>query len=125
MLVSNAEVAQAWAEGRPAQGSNMFTDGRSVYSYDLLIGRTFDGSTKVALDYSKEGRTAVCASTGRHVALLKAVAHRIAKPAMGFCEARLPVKGGGRRRCNRPTPMRRGRGWLCIPCQKRQEEAHR
>lgn len=79
----------------------------------------------MALDYTAKGKAAVCASTGRHVALLKAVAHRVATPAMGFCEARLPQEGGLGMRCSRLTPFRRGRGWLCIACQKRREEGAR
>lgn len=40
---SNADVYQAWAEGRPARRPNLATDGANLYSYGLRIGYTTAG----------------------------------------------------------------------------------
>jgi hypothetical protein len=38
-MVSNEQVVIAWQEGRKAKAGSLSTDGDSLYSYNLLIGR--------------------------------------------------------------------------------------
>jgi len=48
--MTNAEVAQAWREGKTGHSMNMRTDGKDVFSYALKIGTTKKGA-KIAYDY--------------------------------------------------------------------------
>ena len=57
--VVTREVPHYWAEGRPARnGTGQYsTDGKLLYSYDLLVGDTCKNTgIKVLRDYSAQGR---------------------------------------------------------------------
>ena len=67
MARTNADVAQAWRDGKACKSNNMHTDGKDVYSYALRIGTTV-GTTKVAYDYRKP--FTVSQTTSHHVSRL-------------------------------------------------------
>lgn len=68
-------VAKAWSAGRRLTGSSLFTDGKSVYSFRLLIGIT-EGKKKIAYDY----RTRVSGSTSRHCGVVIRAADKVVQP---------------------------------------------
>jgi YD repeat-containing protein len=77
--MKNQEVAKAWKEGRSGHSSHMKTDGRSLWSYSLLIGVTDPGGKKVALNYTASGRP-VSVTTSMHVNFARFVADRTVHP---------------------------------------------
>ena len=57
--VRNHLVPQLWAAGKPARNHNgsFTTDGKALYSYNLLIGDTCSKTgTKVLRDYTSPGK---------------------------------------------------------------------
>ena len=69
----NADVAAFWALGKPARShtSNLYTDGKKIYSYELQIGDTCDGK-KVVRDYTARGSYGFRSqTTSCHVGLLR------------------------------------------------------
>lgn len=69
----NRQVAEAWARSEASRSGSMFTNGRDIFSYNLLIGYTEDDGTKVALDYTAPGHF-VSQTTSTHVGLTRQVA---------------------------------------------------
>lgn len=76
--MKNQDVAEAWKDGRPAYTKSMWTDGETLWSYHLPIGRTVDGK-KVALRYDSGG-TFVSVTTSNHVSHAKRVADETREP---------------------------------------------
>lgn len=72
---SIVDVAAAWKAGKAMQAGNVSTDGRSLYSWRLRIGRTC-GDEKIVADY----RQRVSMSTSRHVAAAVEFADRVEQP---------------------------------------------
>jgi len=64
--MSNADVIEAWHQGREAKGRTMRTDGVSLYSYDLCIAGVFNGERAIK-DYT--GADSYSQTTSRHVNL--------------------------------------------------------
>lgn len=70
-----AAVAEAWKAGKPLDGGNIRTDGKTVWSWRLPIGMTVAGK-KVALDYR-----GVSQSTSTHCGEVMRVADRVKRPS--------------------------------------------
>jgi len=73
-MKTNEEVVRAWYHGREAQGLNIHTDGRDLYSYRLLIG-----SGCIVLDYTSPDNY-VSQTTSCHVGLARRMANTTATP---------------------------------------------
>ena len=74
----NENVVKEWTAGRAARSStgNLHTDGHYLYSYNLLIGFTVNGS-KVVYDYTRGGEFGfVSMTTSKHVGLAKRAMRR-------------------------------------------------
>jgi hypothetical protein len=67
--MTNAEVAEAWREGKKAHSLHMSTDGSVLYSYSKPIGITADSGEKVVLDYTDRGLGFVSMTTSHHVSV--------------------------------------------------------
>ena len=73
----NADVVDAWVNGKVAAGGNLLTDGRKLYSYRLCIGHTeacelTGRPQKIVRDYTAKGdRGFVSMTTSQHVGLAK------------------------------------------------------
>ena len=75
-----ADVAGLWRAGQVGSGNNMMTDGRTIWSYALVIGVTEEGR-KVAFDY--RGPNSYSVTTSRHVGFAAEVADEIRPPPQG------------------------------------------
>lgn len=79
------KVAEAWAAGERAKGGAMSTDGETLYSYDLVIGRSDPPSRgapaghKVLYNYTASGQFKT-ATTSQHVSAAKPYADEIVSP---------------------------------------------
>lgn len=80
--MTNKEVAQSWASGRSASTQNLSTDGRSLYSYKLLIGFTATKGEKIALQYQASAGSEWFRSrtTSCHVSLAMSQSDQVAVP---------------------------------------------
>lgn len=67
--MANADVIRSWVNCRMAASGNLRTDGKNLWSYSLLIGKTTDNFSKVVIDYTGSNRRSV--TTSRHVNLAK------------------------------------------------------
>jgi len=64
--MSGAEkIANAWFDGKKQYSANMRTDGKNLYSYDLLIGQTLPDGAKMVINYT--GKNSVSQTTSKHV----------------------------------------------------------
>jgi hypothetical protein len=64
--MSGAEkIANAWFDGISKHTENMRTDGKNLYSYNLLIGQTLPDGAKVVINYT--GKNSVSQTTSKHV----------------------------------------------------------
>jgi hypothetical protein len=70
---TDPDIAAAWRAGRSARSPSLWTDGQTIWSYDLAIGETRDGQ-KVAIDYK------VSTTTSKHLSKVKAVADVVVAP---------------------------------------------
>ena len=77
---NNRAVVRAWSRGEPCNGGNLTTDGRTLWSYRLAIGRTDPDGASVALDYTSPGGRYVSQTTSKHVGLARSVADRVERP---------------------------------------------
>ena len=83
--VTTRDVPQYWRDGIAAcnNGSQFWTDGRKLYSYQLMIGDTVTlqemrKEMKVLRDYSAKGRHGFkSATTSKHVGYARRVADYI------------------------------------------------
>ncbi len=78
--MKNEDVAYAWAHGRKASAANLSTDGRNLYSYNLLIGYTNGVGDSVARDYTASGGGFYSVTTSTHVGHAKRYADRVEAP---------------------------------------------
>ena len=72
--VGNSIVAVNWALNKPARShtGNFYTDGKSIYSYELQIGDTTTDGKKVVKDYTARGSHGFqTQTTSCHVGLLR------------------------------------------------------
>ncbi len=67
--VTNKEVAANWIKGEPAESGHMNTNGRKLFSYNLLIGETIKGE-RIVHDYrSGTALGFISKTTSQHVSL--------------------------------------------------------
>jgi len=80
-MVTNEDVVRAWKRGDKISIDSMSltTDGKNLYSYNLLIGKTILGK-KMAIDYTKTGGKYHSQMTSNHVGLAKRYANKIVNP---------------------------------------------
>ena len=78
--MTNRAVAAAWSRGECAQSNSMRTDGRTLWSYNLVIGVTREG-VKVVLDYRAGTGNFKSSTTSTHVSFAADVASVIETPA--------------------------------------------
>jgi hypothetical protein len=77
-MMRNDQVVAAWWWGREAKSGNIRTDGRNLWSYNLLIGKVTDEG-RVVLDRTAGGDLGfVSKTTSRHVNLAKRISRRLA-----------------------------------------------
>lgn len=76
---SHNAVALAWKAGRKLDGGNMSTDGRRLWSYSLVIGKTRRDGKKVVYEYTDRAGAGVSGSTTAHVSRAMSVADVVAK----------------------------------------------
>jgi hypothetical protein len=67
-IMKNREVASAWWNGRSATTKHLKTDGRSLWSYNLMIATVKDGN-RVVYDYTSKGGNFQSVTTSKHVGL--------------------------------------------------------
>jgi hypothetical protein len=80
---NNAGVARSWSHGRAAHNNNQsyWTDGKDIYSYELKIGETRSGGTKVLWDYTAAGGDFRSMTTStKHVCNARSYADEIWSP---------------------------------------------
>ncbi len=73
---NNDTVAKLWAANEPStsHNGNFSTDGRHLFSYNLLIGYTSASGKKVALLYNAGSDNYVSQTTSQHVGKARRVA---------------------------------------------------
>lgn len=54
MSASNSEVVRYWQEGRARVGTNIRTDGETLFMFDSPIGRTLRNGTKSLLKVNED-----------------------------------------------------------------------
>jgi hypothetical protein len=64
-MSSNKEVAQLWANNEPGVGSNLYSDGKTLRSYNMEIGWTEANGEKTVVCNSESPSV----STNRHISL--------------------------------------------------------
>lgn len=79
--MSNQNVIKMWTRGVEANASNMRTDGRELYSYNLKIGYTDKRGNKVVLDYTTKTGNFKSKTTSNHVSSAKLFADVIVAPS--------------------------------------------
>lgn len=67
MSRTHKDVVNGWLNGRSVNGHHMTTDGRKLWSYAMLIGKTLEDGTKQLLDV--RGVHAYSVTTSQHVSL--------------------------------------------------------
>ena len=75
-MVDQDAVGKAWAAGKAASADNFSTNGKEIYSYSLIIGKTVGGK-KVAIDYTKIGGHFKSVTTSKHVFYVKKYADKV------------------------------------------------
>jgi hypothetical protein len=66
----NSDVTRAWARGDYAKAANLWTDGDSLFSYNLKIGYRNDRGETIAIPYRSGTRYGFrSVTTSRHVGL--------------------------------------------------------
>ena len=65
------QVPKFWRNGAPAKSftNNYWTDGKSLYSYNLQIGYTCQDGKKILIEYNARANNFISATTSRHVNL--------------------------------------------------------
>ena len=68
MTIRNEDVVRAWTRGQEARAGNLWTDGESLYSYSLVIGKN-KGGESIVFDYTSRGGAYYSQTTSTHVGL--------------------------------------------------------
>ena len=70
---TNKNVVWSWMNNKPLKSSGMHTDGKDLYSYNLLIGYTIPSldDAKFVKDYTASGLGFYSMTTSTHVNLAK------------------------------------------------------
>jgi len=97
-MMRNKDVVRAWAQGRPGQSTNLWTNGSDLYSYELKIGFTGEDGLKYVYNYTaKPDRNwmgnrveekFISQTTSCHVGLAKKVGYICSPPNERETEAR-------------------------------------
>ena len=66
----NEQVIKAFTMEREAKASNLYTDGKRIYSYGVTIGFNMAGRSFV-IDYTPKGGHFISATTSQHVSKIK------------------------------------------------------
>ena len=83
-MTTNQAVAEAWVAGRYAQSQSMHTNGRSIWSYDLMIGhigpdhRIFVRNARAPGRYNPGGRFYSMTTSSKHMPPVIYAAYRAA-----------------------------------------------
>ena len=75
---SNSRVIYSWINGKHWKSYSMYTDGKSIYSYNLKIGLTEDDE-KVLLDYTARGLGYCSQTTSQQVNLARPYVDKVIK----------------------------------------------
>ncbi len=78
-MVEQEAVGKAWAAGKAASANNFSTNGKDIFSYALIVGKTVGGK-KIAIDYTKTGGYFKSATTSKHVFYVKKYADKVVSP---------------------------------------------
>jgi hypothetical protein len=81
-VLANEEIARAWRRGRPATGNRWHTDGRTLWSYRLVIGETNERGDKIVYDHTAPAGHGRSKTTSRHVNLAKRYADKVVNPSV-------------------------------------------
>lgn len=73
------DVANSWVEGTSAQTSSLVTKEGSIWSYNLLIGKTAPDGTLIIYDYTNSAGNYISQSTTYHVSSIVKAAYNNAK----------------------------------------------
>ena len=75
---NNANVAKNWALSIVSHSNNkqLTTDGKSLFSYNLCIGKTIDGQ-KVVFDFTAPAGHMVSSTTSTHVGYARRYADQV------------------------------------------------
>jgi len=68
--MKNEQVIKAFTMEREAKASNLYTDGKRIYSYGVTIGFNMAGRCFV-IDYTAKGGHFISATTSQHVCKIK------------------------------------------------------
>ena len=85
MKTTNENVAMNWYRNTAStnHGDTMSTNGRDLYSYNLLIGFTTEQGTKILLDYTaKAGHFRSMTTSTKHISPTRAIAHEVMNPSI-------------------------------------------
>eukprot|EP01051_Picozoa_sp_SAG22_P003282 SAG22_NODE_158_length_16966_cov_26.252446_1_plen_119_part_00 len=74
---TNNRVIYSWMNNKPWHSLSMNTNGKSIYSYCLEIGKTDEKGDKVLLDYTAPGLGYHSHTTSHHVNLTRCVADQV------------------------------------------------
>ena len=68
-ILSNRLVPHEWKMGNSARNHNntFYTDGKGIFSYNLLIGTTTSANYKIAYNYTKGSDNFISQTTSQHV----------------------------------------------------------
>ena len=68
-ILTNRLIAEEWINNRSAKNRNnsFSTDGKNLYSYNLLVGTTDSTNCKIIYDYTKQSDNFISQTTTRHV----------------------------------------------------------
>ena len=78
-MMRNDAVVFAFSRGEPARAGRLWTDGRSLYSYNLMIARRTPAGIVVG-DFTAGGGDFYSVTTSRHVGLACRVADTVMLP---------------------------------------------
>ena len=81
-ILSNRLIANQWKKGFPAKNHNksFHTDGKTLFSYNLVIGITSNANYKIAYNYTKESDNFISQTTTQHVRYAKDSADHFLHP---------------------------------------------
>ena len=68
-MKNNIDVIRGFMEGYCMSTRTLRTDGKCLYSYNLLIGETTPNGIKVVYNYTKKGNKFISHSTSSHVGM--------------------------------------------------------
>ena len=85
MRTTNENVALNWYRNTAStnHGDTMSTNGRDLYSYNLLIGFTTQQGVKILLDYTaRAGHFRSMTTSTKHISQARYVAHEVMNPSI-------------------------------------------